>query len=67
MNEGRRFLDASIARAWCFPYEATAFADRVLVAFEGVPMFANAITVGERKKRAVNLITPSDARPLLLW
>lgn len=53
-------VDASIALAWCFPDETSEYADRVLVALEDhtilVPAvwcleLANAILVGERKKR----------------
>ena len=53
-------VDASTALAWCFPDEASGYADDVLVALEGktilVPAVwslevANAILVGERKKR----------------
>ena len=53
-------IDASVALAWCFPDEASAYADAVLVGLEGrsilVPAVwslevANAIAVGERRKR----------------
>ncbi|MEK7751962.1 MAG: type II toxin-antitoxin system VapC family toxin, partial [Acidobacteriota bacterium] len=53
-------IDASVALAWCFPDEASDYADGVLVALEGqailVPAvwaleIANAILVGERSKR----------------
>ena len=53
-------LDASTALAWCFPDESSEWADAVLVALEGqillVPAvwsleIANALLVGERKKR----------------
>jgi len=53
-------VDASVALAWCFPDEASAYADRVLVALKGqtlvVPAVwglevANALLVGERRKR----------------
>lgn len=53
-------IDASTALAWCFPDEASNYADSVLVALEGktilVPAIwnleiANAILVGERKNR----------------
>jgi predicted nucleic acid-binding protein len=53
-------VDASTALAWCFPDEASDYADGVLVALEGktilVPAvwgleIANAVLVGERKKR----------------
>ena len=49
-----------MALAWCFPDEASADADRVLVALEGETIFvpavwsleiANALLVGERSKR----------------
>ena len=53
-------VDASVTLAWCFPDEASAYADRVLVALKGqtlvVPAVwglevANALVVGERRKR----------------
>ena len=53
-------IDASVALAWCFPDEASDYADGVLVALEGqtiiVPAIwplevANALIVGERRKR----------------
>jgi predicted nucleic acid-binding protein len=53
-------VDASVALAWCFPDEASAYADRVLVALKGqtlvVPAVwglevANGLVVGERRKR----------------
>ena len=53
-------MDASVAIAWCFPDEASDYADRVLVALAGhtviVPAVwalevANALLVGERRKR----------------
>jgi predicted nucleic acid-binding protein len=53
-------LDASVALAWCFPDEASDYADTVLVALEGstvvVPAVwalevANVLLVGERRKR----------------
>jgi predicted nucleic acid-binding protein len=53
-------IDASTALAWCFPDETSDYADGVLVALEGktilVPALwsleiANAVLVGERKKR----------------
>ena len=53
-------IDASVALAWCFPDEASDFADGVLVALEDrtavVPCIwsveiANALLVGERRKR----------------
>lgn len=56
----RVVVDASVALAWCFPDEASQHADGVLVALKGqavvVPAvwgleIANAILVGERRKR----------------
>jgi predicted nucleic acid-binding protein len=56
----RVVVDASTALAWCFPDETSEYADSVLVALEGctilVPAIwslelANAVLVGERKKR----------------
>ena len=53
-------VDASVALAWCFPDEASAYADGVLVALEGrtviVPAvwaleISNAMLVAERRKR----------------
>jgi len=53
-------IDASTALAWCFPDERSDYADAVLVALDGktilVPAvwsleIANAVLVGERKKR----------------
>lgn len=53
-------VDASVALAWCFPDEISDYADGVLVALEGktilVPAvwsleIANAVLVGERRKR----------------
>ncbi len=53
-------IDASVALAWCFPDEASNYADGVLVALEGqailVPAVwglevANAVLAGERSKR----------------
>jgi predicted nucleic acid-binding protein len=53
-------VDASVALAWCFPDEASDYADGVLVALEGQVMLvpaiwgleiANAVLVGERGKR----------------
>jgi predicted nucleic acid-binding protein len=53
-------VDASTALAWCFPDETSDYADGVLVSLEGktilVPAvwsleIANAVLVGERKKR----------------
>ena len=56
----RVVLDASIALAWCFPDEASEHAEKVLVALERATILvpsiwgleiANAILVGERRKR----------------
>ena len=53
-------VDASVALAWCFPDEASEYADRVLVALKGqtlvVPAvwgleIANALLTGERRMR----------------
>jgi predicted nucleic acid-binding protein len=53
-------IDASTALAWCFPDESSDFADSVLVALEGRTILvravwaleiANAVLVGERRKR----------------
>jgi predicted nucleic acid-binding protein len=53
-------VDASVALAWCFPDEASDYADGVLVALAGhtaiVPAVwalevANALLVGERRRR----------------
>jgi len=53
-------IDASVALAWCFPDEASDYADAVLAALEDqtilVPAIwsaeiANALLVGERRKR----------------
>ncbi len=53
-------MDASVALAWCFPDEASEYADAVLVALEGrtviVPAvwaleITNAVLVAERRKR----------------
>jgi len=53
-------IDASVALAWCFPDEASDYADGVLVALEDrtamVPTIwsaeiTNALLVGERRKR----------------
>ena len=61
-------VDASVALAWCFPDEASVYADDVLVALEGKDILipavwaleiANAILVGERQKR---LRTPEIQR-----
>jgi predicted nucleic acid-binding protein len=52
-------VDASVALAWCFPDEASRYADAVLVALDGqtilVPALwgleiANAVLSGERRK-----------------
>lgn len=53
-------VDASVTLAWCFPDEASDYADRVLVALEGhavlVPALwsieiTNALLIAERRKR----------------
>ena len=53
-------VDASVALAWCFPDEASDYADGVLVALKGQAMvvpavwgleIANAMLAGERRKR----------------
>lgn len=53
-------IDASVALAWCFPDEASEYADGVLVALEGrtilVPALwsveiTNAVLMAERRKR----------------
>ncbi|MGH9680521.1 MAG: type II toxin-antitoxin system VapC family toxin [Candidatus Acidiferrales bacterium] len=53
-------IDASVALAWCFPDEASGYADAVLIAAEGrtilVPSIwaveiSDALLVGERRKR----------------
>ena len=53
-------VDASVALAWCFPDEASQYADEVVVALEGrrviVPTvwaleITNALLVAERRKR----------------
>ena len=53
-------VDASVALAWCFPDEASEYADTVLVALEGRPVLVpavwalevtNALVVAERRKR----------------
>jgi predicted nucleic acid-binding protein len=60
-------VDASVTLAWCFPDEASEYADGVLVALEGrtavVPAIwaleiANGLLVGERRKR----VRQPDAR-----
>jgi predicted nucleic acid-binding protein len=53
-------IDASVALAWCFPDEASEYADGILIALEGhailVPALwsveiTNAVLVAERRKR----------------
>ncbi len=53
-------VDASVALAWCFPDEASEYADAVLVALEGRSVIVqavwaleitNAVLVAERRKR----------------
>ncbi len=53
-------IDASVALAWCFPDEASQYADAVLVALEGLTVLVpaiwpleitNALLVGGRRKR----------------
>jgi predicted nucleic acid-binding protein len=53
-------IDASVALAWCFPDEASDYADDILVALEGHSMLVpalwaieitNALLVAERRKR----------------
>jgi len=53
-------IDASVALAWCFPDEASDYADSVLLAVENQTVFvpaiwaveiANALLVGEWRKR----------------
>lgn len=53
-------VDASTALAWCFPDETSEYADDVLLALEGYTILvpavwnlelANAVLVGQRKKR----------------
>ena len=53
-------VDASVALAWCFPDEATEYADSVLASLKGrmimIPALwavevANALLVGERRRR----------------
>jgi predicted nucleic acid-binding protein len=60
-------MDASVALAWCFPDEASDYADEVLVAAEGhsivVPALwpievTNALLVAERRKR----VKPAEIR-----
>lgn len=65
-------VDASTALAWCFPDEASDYADRVLVALEGRTILApavwgleiaNAMLAGERSRR---LRQPEIARFAML-
>ena len=60
-------IDASTALAWCFPDDPNEYADSVLVALEGKavlvpamwsPEIANAVLVGQRKKRLRQPETP---------
>ncbi|TAN40396.1 MAG: PIN domain-containing protein [Nitrospirae bacterium] len=60
-------IDASVALAWCFPDEASNYADAVLVALEERRMLVpavwpleitNAVIVAERRKR----ISPPEVR-----
>ncbi len=53
-------LDASVVLAWCFPDEASKYADSVLLAIENLTIIVpaiwpveitNALLVGERRKR----------------
>jgi predicted nucleic acid-binding protein len=53
-------IDASVALAWCFPDEASTYADGILATLKGHDIFvpavwglemANAMLVGERRKR----------------
>lgn len=53
-------VDASVALAWCFPDEASEYADRVLVALKGQTLvvpglwgleITNALLTAERRKR----------------
>jgi predicted nucleic acid-binding protein len=57
---GAVVVDASVALAWCFPDEASDYADAVLVALDGSTILvqaiwgleiANAVLAGERSKR----------------
>ena len=57
-------IDASVALAWCFPDEASEYADGVLVALEGrailVPALwsveiTNAVLMAERRNESNNL------------
>ncbi len=59
-TSGGMVIDASVALAWCFPDEASDYADSVLLALEEtrvlVPAIwsveiSNALLVGERRKR----------------
>lgn len=63
-------VDASVALAWCFPDEASEYADAVLTGLAGYEVWvpavwplevANAIAVGERRKR----ITQPEIRRFL--
>lgn len=63
-------IDASVALAWCFPDEASAYAERVLLALEGrvmrVPALwavevSNALLVAERRRR----IRPAEIQQFL--
>jgi predicted nucleic acid-binding protein len=63
-------VDASITLAWCFPDESSDYADRVLLSLERKPILvpavwclevANAILVGERRKR----VLPADIKHFL--
>ena len=60
-------VDASVALAWCFPDEASDYADSVLLAAQGEKLYvpaiwpievANALRVGERRQR----IRPPEIR-----
>lgn len=60
-------VDASVALAWCFPDEASEYAEAVLVALEGRSILippvwpleiTNAVVVAERRKR----ISPPEIR-----
>jgi hypothetical protein len=41
-------VDACVALAWCFPDEASAYADGVLVALKGQTIVVPAVWVGPR-------------------
>ncbi len=72
-------VDASTALAWCFPDETSEYADGVLVGLEGHTILApavwslelaNAVLVGERKKRLSqpeikSLITLLESLPVV--